>query len=114
MKPKLTSSSRLFRSSTGMSDPRKEEPRKRSPRSTELRRAFRLLRLGRLPQLHRIRVLNGENESSCADQRPQGPTIECQLGKNGPCFVFSNINAHGVDSGYGKRQQNRGPFRLVC
>src|ERR1700689_4079362 len=34
--------------------------------------------------------------------------------ENGPCFVFSNITAHGVDSGYGKRQQNRGPFRLVC
>jgi hypothetical protein len=32
----------------------------------------------------------------------------------GHCFVFSDINAHGVDSGYGKRQQNEDPFRLVC
>ena len=31
----------------------------------------------------------------------------------GQCFVFSNINAHGVDSGYEKRQQNKVPFRLV-
>ena len=33
--------------------------------------------------------------------------------ENGQCLVFSNINAHGVDSRYGKRQQNRGSFRLV-
>jgi hypothetical protein len=26
------------------------------------------------------------------------------------CFVFSNITAHGVDSGYEKRQQNTGQF----
>jgi len=34
--------------------------------------------------------------------------------ENGQCFVFSNITAHGVDSGYGKRQQNSIPFRLAC
>ena len=28
----------------------------------------------------------------------------------GQCFVFSNITAHGVDSGYGKRQQTRVRF----
>src|SRR5437868_917607 len=27
------------------------------------------------------------------------------------CFVFSDITAHGVDSGYGKRQQNKVRFR---
>jgi hypothetical protein len=32
----------------------------------------------------------------------------------GQCFVFNNINAHGVDSGYEKRQQNTIPFRLAC
>jgi hypothetical protein len=41
--------------------------------------------------------------------RPRGPAWE-----NGPCFVFSNITAQGVDSGYGKRQQNSIPFRLAC
>src|SRR5713226_6971915 len=35
------------------------------------------------------------------DSNPRRPAWE-----NGSCFVFSDINAHGVDSGYGKRQQN--------
>src|ERR1035438_8687392 len=32
----------------------------------------------------------------------------------GQCFVFSNITAHGVDSGYQERQQNTISFRLAC
>jgi hypothetical protein len=28
----------------------------------------------------------------------------------GQSFVFNNINAHGVDSGHEKRQQNEGSF----
>ncbi len=41
-------------------------------------------------------------------------TQEHPAWENGPCFVFSDITAHGVDSGYGKRQQNAIPFSTGC
>jgi hypothetical protein len=53
------------------------------------------------------------DDKVAADQRGHGPGVSLEV------YSISGVQqkidaAHGVDSGYGKRQQNSIPFLLVC
>ena len=62
----------------------------------------------RCPLAEVLGQVMGSVERLWPDSNPRRPAWE-----NGQCFVFSNITAHGVDSGYRNRQQNSIPFLLV-